>query len=202
MWMYIITLLQQVHLKRSLALITPINQTIPRLPTMVTILRGMLKCQLYIFQANEQSRRFEGILRTCKSVNPKMDVHNFIVCVSQESITYEPKEYIFDLPSDPNIPGSEVCISAQPIIYTIYKCQIRSIATFTLTRYLFLGEKYDCVPGSLVFYACLAKRVLRPLYASGSLNDLILLNRSEIYLKIFDLVENAQVVNDITLFLL
>ena len=37
-------------------------------------------------QANEQSRRFEGILKICKQVNPKLDVHNYVVSISQGKI--------------------------------------------------------------------------------------------------------------------
>ena len=63
---------------------------------------------IFLFQANEESRRFEGILKICKQVNPKLDVHNFVMSVSQEPLLYEPKLYIFNPPADPNIPGSEV----------------------------------------------------------------------------------------------
>ena len=67
-------------------------------------------CHIFVnFQANEQSRRFEGILKICKQVNPKIDVHNFIMSLTQEPIAYEPKIFSFNPPSDPNIPGSEVC---------------------------------------------------------------------------------------------
>ena len=65
-----------------------------------------------LFQANEESRRFEGILKICKQVNPKLDVHNFVISVSQEPLLYEPKLYIFNPPADPNIPGSQVSLAS------------------------------------------------------------------------------------------
>lgn len=87
----------------------------------LTVLRFKSKTENYCdwlsFQANEESRRFEGILKICKQVNPKLDVHNFVMSVSQEPVFYEPRLYIFNPPADPNIPGSEVSWSLSRIRY-------------------------------------------------------------------------------------
>ena len=84
-----------------------------------------LNCFLLLFQANEQSKRFEGILNICnKQVNPKMDIHNMLLTLS-EKLSYSAKKYSFKPPSDPNIPGSEVFIMhyTVSVIYLVLLCQ-------------------------------------------------------------------------------
>ena len=75
-----------------------------------TCLSKVYLCQFkfYPFQANEQQRRFEDLLKICRQVNPQLDISYFMNALNPECAKMELNFHKFR-PADITVVSSEVC---------------------------------------------------------------------------------------------
>ncbi|XP_074660602.1 uncharacterized protein LOC141913058 [Tubulanus polymorphus] len=90
------------------------------------VLNGAIESHslLLVTKANEQSHRYEEILKVCNVVNPKDDITNFIQAFCPDPVEYLPEYHQFTPPE--TVPGTEVITKSSIIVDRLTENNLKS----------------------------------------------------------------------------